>query len=124
MFDDFDFRDHPDTTTIDVAGQTLPFFLGRKSFARAKEEGIDAGAIMEKAMDMDDADVLANIDAFASLLWVGLLVFDDVKVSRDELADVLSVRDMQRLQHQITEAFGSVDEENDTTGKAPASGSA
>lgn len=116
MFDDFDFRDHPDTTTIDVAGQTLPFFLGRKSFALAKEQGVDAGAIISNAEDVDESDVIASIDTFASLLWVGLLVFDDVDVTQEQLADVLSVRDMQRLQGQITEAFGGAEEEA-TAGK-------
>ena len=118
MFDDFDFRDHPDTVTIELAGQEVPFFLGRKSFALAKKEGVDVGEVMQEVETTSEADFLANIDAFASLLWVGLLVFDDISVSRTELADVLSMQDMQRLQSTITTAFGEViEEEGETVGK-------
>ena len=117
MFEDFDYRDHPDTTTITLAGQELPFFLGRKSFAVAKDEGVDAGEILSGAMDADESDVLGNIDAFASLLWVGLLVFSDIDVSRTEIADVLSLKEMQRLQSEITDAFGEV-VEDEAAGKA------
>ena len=118
MFENFGFRDHPDTITITLAGQELPFFLGRRTFTIAKKRGVDPGDILNATMDADDEDLVDNIDAFAALLWLGVLVFPDIDVTREEIADVLSLREIQSIQEDITAAFGELIEEDDTAGNA------
>ena len=118
MFEDFDYRNHPDTIKITLAGEELPFFIGRKSFALAKEEGIEYGDVLKAAQDPDESDIMGNLDNFGKLVWIGLLVFDDIDVSWEQVANLLTTKQMQRIGDKMSKAFGDVIEEEAAAGKA------
>jgi len=100
-----DFRDHPDTIEIPLAGQTPPWFLGRKSFALAKEHGVDPDTVLQDVRDAQTT--LEAFDRVARLVWAGLLVFDD-DLTIDDVADAMSLQDLQRVQQPIAEAFAGL----------------
>lgn len=93
-FKDFDYRTHPDTIQIDIAGQTFDWFLGKRSFDLAKERGTEMDEIFDAAAKGLDG----SLETFQRMVWVGMLPFyPDL-----EAEDIpVSVGDMPRLQPKI-----------------------
>lgn len=113
MFKDFDFRDHPDTIEVELAGQTLPWFLGRKSFRLAKERGVEISEVLQTARSAQkNEDLNEAIDTIAKLVWTGFLVFDE-ELEIDAVADRMSLQDIPRLKGTIMGEFEKLKEAGD-----------
>ena len=84
-----DYTDHPDTIEVELAGKTLPWFLGAESFELAQERGVEMGEIMTQLQSLSELDendiegqVSEGVRSVIVLVWVGFLVFEpDLKTS-------------------------------------------
>lgn len=100
-------KSHPDTVTLEWMGETWHWFLGKRSFEVAQKRGVPMEQLTG-ALSMEEGNLGGNLEAFALLLWVGLLPFEDAP-EREYVEAMLSMGDMMRLMEPITSAMGDLD---------------
>ena len=112
FFDDL--REHPDTIELEVAGQPVPWLLTKSAFEAAEEEGHS----MADFQNLEEEDVQGNLDALATLLWIGTRPFD-LDVSKAEFDEILTPRVAGEVAPRVMAQFeGLADEEvEDVVGK-------
>ena len=91
---------HPDTATVEIAGEDRPWFLGKVTFDLAAAKGIELGKVLSQFEAIgDDAGldaVSGLIGSFGDLLYFGMLPFDE-DLEPADVTDLLSIGDLHRL---------------------------
>jgi hypothetical protein len=99
--------DHPDAIELEIAGQSFHWLLNKSAFEQGKEEGVDFSQFRE----LEEDDVEGNLDALASLLYVGTLPFD-APIEKADFDAVLTPRLAAELGPKVMAQFeGLTDEE-------------
>lgn len=97
-------RDHPDTITVEFAGEERSWFFGGATYDAARDT-VDLSSVLKQHEESE-----AGIDAFCYLLWAGFAVFG-TDLSPAEIKLRMSVAEMNRLQPKILPAIqGQTDE--------------
>jgi hypothetical protein len=100
--------DHPDCLDLEIAGKEVPFLLTKSALEDAKEKGIDLAGFR----DLDEGDVLGNLDALATLLFVGTLPFEQEMPTKEDFDQVLTPSVAAEVGPRVMAQFeGLTDEE-------------
>jgi hypothetical protein len=103
--------DHPEALEIEMAGRTFGFLLNKSAFETAKSEGID----LERFDDMDEEDVVDNLSALSTLLYIGSRPFSayghETPESVEAIEDVLTPAGATELAAPVMSQFGGLDDE-------------
>lgn len=106
---DKDLSEHPDTITVELAGEELPWFIGRRTFGLVRRhpgQETTFSSILDDAMDAQDG-AAEQVDKMARIMWAGFLPFES-DLSFDLVADMISFGDLPRLQQVLDDNFGKL----------------
>jgi len=99
--------EHPDALDLEIAGKSVPFLLNNSAFGAAKSEGID----FAEFSDLEDDDVAGNMEALASLLYVGTIPFDRETPTKEELDEALTPRIASQIGPEVMAQFEGLEDE-------------
>jgi hypothetical protein len=101
-----DLADHPDAMELEIAGQPFQWFLNQSAFEEAEERGIDFSSFAE----LDEEDIVGNLDALSTLLFVGTLPFD-AEIEKADFKEVISPRVAQDLGPKLISKYQGLEDE-------------
>lgn len=106
--------DHPDTIQIKIAGEELPFFLGRRTFDLVKdhpdEPEMGFVEILEGGMESVQSDnPKSRMDQIGRMVWAGFLPFEP-DLEYEVVSNQLSIGDLPRLAKTIRSEFDKLTE--------------
>lgn len=114
-------KNHPDTVTVEIAGEERPWFLGKVTFDLAKARGLDLSEVLGRfetvGEDAGLAQLAPMIEHFGRLLYFGMLPFQE-DLEESDITDFLSVADLPRLLPVLMDPLS--DFADDEQGKAEA----
>jgi hypothetical protein len=99
--------EHPDTLEIELAGETLPFFLGRRTFDLVDDhpDEVDFVSILEGGMAAAGSENPKDrMDQIGRIIWAGMLPFEE-DLDYDLIKRWLSIGDLPRLANVIQGEF-------------------
>jgi hypothetical protein len=102
-----DLTEHPDCIQLEIAGKEVNWLLTKQAFDKAQEEGID----LTDFDDVEEEDVRGNLEALATLLYIGTLPFEDGP-SKEDFDLVMTPRTAAEVGPKVMAQFqGLADEE-------------
>jgi len=106
--------EHPDAIVLEIAGKEVDWLLNKSAFEQAQDEGID----LQEFDEVEEDDIQGNLDALATLLYIGTLPFEDGPELED-FDDVITPRVAAEVGPRVMAQFeGLTDEQiEDVMGK-------
>lgn len=76
--------EHPDAIVLEIAGKEVDWLLNKSAFEQAQDEGID----LQEFDEVEEDDIQGNLDALATLLYIGTIPFREAGEETPSLEDL------------------------------------
>lgn len=107
--------EHPDATTVEIAGKDVPFLLTKQAFEVAVEEGVDLSKLDTELDDETVEGAIDSLEQLVILLYIGVIEFREAgheTPSMEDINRVVTPTNADRIANEVMKRYrGLTDEE-------------